>query len=118
MPVVVEREGETLTYEVGDRGPLVAVVDYGLKTNIIRSLRMRGARVRVLPHTVTADQVRAWALALEMSYSVIAGGAIGYVLDRFVFGTNVEVNGVSTFAGFDIADGDLKFICGCKAIGP
>jgi len=33
------------------------------------------------------NQVRAWALALEMSYSVIAGGAIGYVLDRFVFGT-------------------------------
>ncbi|MEZ6244265.1 MAG: AtpZ/AtpI family protein [Phycisphaerales bacterium] len=33
------------------------------------------------------NQVRAWALALEMSYSVIGGGAIGYVLDRFVFGT-------------------------------
>ncbi len=34
-------------YESGDRGPLVAVVDYGLKANIIRSLRRRGARVRV-----------------------------------------------------------------------
>ena len=34
-------------------GPLVAVVDYGLKTNIVRSLRRRGARVRVLPHTAT-----------------------------------------------------------------
>ncbi|HEY7522465.1 MAG TPA: glutamine-hydrolyzing carbamoyl-phosphate synthase small subunit [Candidatus Limnocylindrales bacterium] len=32
-------------------GPLVAIVDLGLKANIIRSLRRRGARVRVLPHT-------------------------------------------------------------------
>jgi carbamoyl-phosphate synthase small subunit len=44
-------------YESGDRGPLVAVVDYGLKTNIIRSLRRRGARVRVLPHTATPSDV-------------------------------------------------------------
>ena len=38
-------------------GPLVAVVDYGLKANIVRSLRRRGARVRVLPHTATAADV-------------------------------------------------------------
>lgn len=44
-------------YESGDRGPLVAVVDYGLKANIIRSLRRRGARVRVLPHTATVADV-------------------------------------------------------------
>ena len=44
-------------YEAGDRGPLVAVVDYGLKANIVRSLRRRGARVRVLPHTATAADV-------------------------------------------------------------
>ena len=44
-------------YEVGDRGPLIVVVDFGLKTNIIRSLRLRGARVRVLPHTATAAEV-------------------------------------------------------------
>jgi carbamoyl-phosphate synthase small subunit len=44
-------------YESGDRGPLVAVVDYGLKANIVRSLRRRGARVRVLPHTATAAEV-------------------------------------------------------------
>ena len=30
-------------------GPLVAIVDFGLKANIVRSLRRRGARVRVLP---------------------------------------------------------------------
>jgi carbamoyl-phosphate synthase small subunit len=40
-------------YDVGaGDGPLVAVVDFGLKTNIVRGLRRRGARVRVLPHTV------------------------------------------------------------------
>jgi len=44
-------------FEVGDRGPLVVVVDYGLKANIIRSLRRRGARVRVLPHTATVADV-------------------------------------------------------------
>jgi len=40
--------------EVGDPsegGPLVAIVDLGLKSNIVRSLRRRGVRVRVLPHT-------------------------------------------------------------------
>ena len=48
-------------YEVGrtDGGPLVAVVDFGLKTNIVRALRRRGARVRVLPHTATAADVLA-----------------------------------------------------------
>jgi carbamoyl-phosphate synthase small subunit len=38
----------------GDEGPLVAIVDFGLKANIVRSLRRRGVRVRVLPHTATA----------------------------------------------------------------
>src|SRR4051794_33906672 len=39
--------------EVGDdpAAPLVAIVDFGLKTNIVRSLGRRGLRVRVLPHT-------------------------------------------------------------------
>ena len=46
-------------YEVGDRGPLIAVVDFGLKANIIRSIRKRGARVRVLPHTATIEDVLA-----------------------------------------------------------
>lgn len=32
-------------------GPLVAIVDFGLKSNIVRSLVHRGLRVRVLPHT-------------------------------------------------------------------
>jgi carbamoyl-phosphate synthase small subunit len=43
-------------YDVGaGDGPLVAVVDFGLKTNIVRGLRRRGARVRVLPHTVARE---------------------------------------------------------------
>jgi carbamoyl-phosphate synthase small subunit len=46
--------------EVGEGdGPLVAIVDYGLKANIVRSLGRRGARVRVLPHTATRDEVLA-----------------------------------------------------------
>src|SRR6478672_11552363 len=41
----------------GEDGPLVAIVDLGLKSNIVRSLRRRGVRVRVLPHTSTAADV-------------------------------------------------------------
>ena len=48
-------------------GLLVAVVDYGVKTNILRSLRERGCRVVVLPHTAT------WA-------NIEATGADGMVL--------------------------------------
>jgi carbamoyl-phosphate synthase small subunit len=45
--------------EVGDDAgqPLVAIVDFGLKANIVRSLRRRGVRVRVLPHTAAASEV-------------------------------------------------------------
>src|SRR3954451_20623625 len=43
----------------GESGPRIAIVDYGLKTNIVRSLRRRGARVRVLPHTATVGDVLA-----------------------------------------------------------
>jgi len=38
-------------------GPLVAILDFGLKSNIVRSLRRRGARVRVLPHNASAGDV-------------------------------------------------------------
>ena len=43
----------------GEGGPLVGIVDLGLKANIVRSLRRRGARVRVLPHTVSAEALLA-----------------------------------------------------------
>jgi len=42
---------------VAGTAPLVVVVDYGLKHNIVAALAARGARVRVLPHTSTAAQV-------------------------------------------------------------
>jgi carbamoyl-phosphate synthase small subunit len=42
--------------DVGDPaegGPLVGIIDLGLKANILRSLRRRGVRVRILPHTAS-----------------------------------------------------------------
>jgi carbamoyl-phosphate synthase small subunit len=46
--------------EVGDPAdgsPLVAIVDFGLKANIVRSLGRRGVRVRILPHSAGADEI-------------------------------------------------------------
>lgn len=40
-----------------DGGPLVGIVDLGLKANIVRAMRHRGARVRVFPHTASASDV-------------------------------------------------------------
>jgi carbamoyl-phosphate synthase small subunit len=54
----------------GEHGPLVAVVDYGLKANIVRSLRRRGVRVRVLPHTVDVGAV----LAADVAGVVLSPG--------------------------------------------
>jgi carbamoyl-phosphate synthase large subunit len=50
-------------------GLTIAVIDYGVKNNILRSLRERGCRVIVLPHTA------AWA-------DVDASGADGLVLSN------------------------------------
>ena len=54
----------------GEDGPLVAIVDYGLKANIVRSLRRRGVRVRVLPHTAGASDV----LASDVAGVVLSPG--------------------------------------------
>ena len=46
--------------DIGDAtegGPLVGIVDLGLKANIVRSMRRRGARVRVFPHTASPSDV-------------------------------------------------------------
>ena len=58
--------------EVGDEAsaPLIAIVDYGLKSNIVRSLRRRGARVRILPHTASAAEV----LAADVDGVVLSPG--------------------------------------------
>jgi carbamoyl-phosphate synthase small subunit len=51
-------------------GPLVAIVDFGLKSNIVRSLVHRGLRVRVLPHTSSAEEV----LASDVAGVVLSPG--------------------------------------------
>src|SRR5689334_6763952 len=45
--------------KVDGAGLSIAVVDYGVKLNILRSLRERGCRVVVLPHTATWADVEA-----------------------------------------------------------
>jgi carbamoyl-phosphate synthase small subunit len=62
--------GEIVEHGAGEDGPLVAIVDYGLKANIVRSLRRRGVRVRVLPHTATASE----ALAGDVAGVVLSPG--------------------------------------------
>jgi carbamoyl-phosphate synthase small subunit len=87
--------------EVGDAaegGPLIAIVDYGLKENIVRSLRRRGARVRILPHTVGPDE----ALAGEIDGLVLSPGP----------GDPARLDGPVALARAAIADGrPLLGIC-------
>ena len=94
--------------DVGDPsegGPLVAILDFGLKTNIVRSLRKRGARVRVLPHTATAAQ----ALAPDVDGVVFSPGP----------GDPARLDGPVALARAVIADGrPLLGIClGHQIIG-
>src|SRR5438445_10418035 len=56
-------------HRTGGDGLAIAVVDYGVKANILRSLRERGCRVVVFPHTAT------WA-------DVAAAGVDGLVLSN------------------------------------
>jgi carbamoyl-phosphate synthase small subunit len=53
-----------------DGGPLVAIVDYGLKSNIVVAMRRRGARVRILPHTIAASV----ALAADIDGVILSPG--------------------------------------------
>ena len=43
--------------DASDDGPLIGIVDLGLKSNIVRAMRHRGARVRLLPHTAGPSDV-------------------------------------------------------------
>jgi carbamoyl-phosphate synthase small subunit len=43
--------------DASDGGPLIGIVDLGLKSNIVSAMRHRGARVRVLPHTAHPSDV-------------------------------------------------------------
>ncbi|HEY7598752.1 MAG TPA: glutamine-hydrolyzing carbamoyl-phosphate synthase small subunit [Candidatus Limnocylindrales bacterium] len=93
-------------HEVGpESGPLVVVVDYGLKENIVRNLVARGARVRVLPHTADA----ATALAPDVRGLVLSPGP----------GDPARLEGPVALARAAIADGrPLLGIClGHQVIG-
>lgn len=94
--------------EVGDPaegGPLVAIVDFGLKANIVRSLRRRGARVRILPHTVSIAD----ALAPDVAGLVLSPGP----------GDPARLDGQVALARAAIADGrPLLGIClGHQVVG-
>jgi carbamoyl-phosphate synthase small subunit len=51
-------------------GPLIGIVDFGLKSNIVRGMRRRGARVRILPHTIST----AVALASDIDGLILSPG--------------------------------------------
>src|SRR4029078_1626639 len=53
-----------------DGGPLIGIVDFGLKSNIVRAMRHRGARVRILPHTISS----AVALARDIDGLILSPG--------------------------------------------
>jgi carbamoyl-phosphate synthase small subunit len=64
-PAAISEEGDP-----SEGGPLIGIVDFGLKANIVRGLRRRGARVRILPHTVSAET----ALADDVDGLVLSPG--------------------------------------------
>ena len=53
-----------------EAGPLIGIVDFGLKSNIVRGMRRRGARVRILPHTIST----AVALAPDIDGLILSPG--------------------------------------------
>ena len=53
--------GRSADGEAADTRPHVVAIDYGLKRNILRNLVAAGARVTVVPATVTFDEVMAHA---------------------------------------------------------
>ena len=63
-PAEVREEGDD------PAAPMVAIVDFGLKANIMSSLRRRGVRVRVLPHTSAASDM----LASDVAGVVLSPG--------------------------------------------
>jgi carbamoyl-phosphate synthase small subunit len=88
-----------------DGGPLIAIVDFGLKSNIVRSMRRRGARVRILPHSIA----RTVALARDIDGVILSPGP----------GDPVRLDGAIALARAVIEDGrPLLGIClGHQIIG-
>jgi len=75
LPGAGRGEGSPFPRGEGGQGvrsvpPRVVVVDCGVKHNILRSLRRRGAEVLVVPHTATAEDV----LSLRPDGVVVANG--------------------------------------------
>ncbi len=56
------------SYDEG--GPLIGIVDFGLKSNIVLGMRRRGARVRILPHTISTSV----ALARDIDGLILSPG--------------------------------------------
>ncbi|EHQ91509.1 glutamine-hydrolyzing carbamoyl-phosphate synthase small subunit [Desulfosporosinus youngiae] len=57
-------------YEIPGLGPLIAVLDFGVKRNIIRNLQERGLRIMVFPARSTAEEI----LKNRPSGAVISNG--------------------------------------------
>lgn len=86
------------TREVGSGGPIVAVIDMGMKAGIVTGLVSRGMRCRVLPHTASATDV----LRSEIAGIVLSPGP----------GDPARLAGPVALAAAAIADGrPLLGIC-------
>ena len=59
-PVLEVTTKEKKIYEAeGEKKAVVALIDYGVKYNIIRCLQKRGCEVHLMPATTAADEIRA-----------------------------------------------------------
>ena len=56
-------------FAVGD-GPRIAVYDYGVKRNILRSFRDLGCTVRVFPASTPLDAAMAWKVPVWVGWKV------------------------------------------------
>lgn len=70
-------------YKIPGKGPRVAVMDYGIKRNILNSLAKCGCDLTVLPATTTAEEV----LALDPDGIFLSNGPgdpkdVGYAVDN------------------------------------
>ena len=50
----------TKAYDLPGSGPKIAVIDLGIKKNIIRSLQARNANLRIFPHNARNDEISSW----------------------------------------------------------
>ena len=60
-------------------GKTVAVLDYGIKNNILENLKARGCNLKVYPYNTSAEEI------LKLAQS-------GYVLDGIVYDGNIDMS--------------------------